>query len=141
MNHIKSIPLPARAFGVAGLLPFIAGSVLCWTSVGPSALIAYGAVILSFLGGIRWGVAMQSPDMMQRWDVVGLAMVPSLLAWPALLVPAATGLILLGTGLVFQFALDYQWHKVAITPPWFITLRVILTVGAVGSVVIGLFGL
>ena len=54
----------ARGLGVAGLLPFIAGAAAVWL-VGPqdrlpaAALLAYAALIASFLGGIHWGLAMR----------------------------------------------------------------------------------
>jgi hypothetical protein len=50
----------AWALGLAGLIPFVALALL--VALNPrikeeaaSALLAYGAIILSFLGGIRWG--------------------------------------------------------------------------------------
>ncbi len=58
----------ALALAYAGLLPFVAGAALIWivradahVHVG-SALSAYAALIVSFLGGIHWGLAMRSPD-------------------------------------------------------------------------------
>ena len=59
----KEIPGVARLLGYAGLLPFLLTAALMWfaTDAGIAAtahkmLIAYGAIILSFLGGIRWGL-------------------------------------------------------------------------------------
>ena len=58
-----------------------------------TALLAYGAVILSFVGALHWGFAMALGGLSDRerthrfvWSVV-----PSLLAWPAVLLPMAGG--------------------------------------------------
>lgn len=144
------IPTPARFFGLAGLLPFFFGALLCWVgnpkSVaafglnGPFLLSTYGAVILSFLGGIRWGVAMQTNTMMHEWPVVAWAMVPSLVGWFALLMPALIGLPLLGLGFVLQLRIDAQSTRNGLTPAWFLTLRLILTSGALLSLAAGWFG-
>jgi len=151
MNKFLSIPAPARSFGLAGLLPFILSALVCWVSPtvfsfpfansGAFVLCAYGAVILSFLGGIRWGVAMQHASMIQDWRVVGWAMVPSLLGWAALLVPPAIGLVLLVIGFVIQFIIDYRSTEAGITPPWFLSLRALLTGGAILSIAVGWLGL
>ena len=58
------MPLLAIVLGVAGLIPFIvcglgAVSVDAVSSARMmTALIGYGAVILSFLGGVHWGFAL-----------------------------------------------------------------------------------
>jgi len=150
MLQLNTIPPPARIFGLAGLLPFFAGAILCWlppTSesisvlpAGSFVLLAYGAVILSFLGGIRWGIAMQHEAMISNWQVVAWAMAPSLLAWTALLVAPTLGFILLIAGFSLQWSIDYRANKQSITPPWFLTLRTILTLGAVVSLVVGAIG-
>jgi hypothetical protein len=97
--------------GYAGLLPFVglAGATL-W--LGPlengrfaAALLAYGTSILSFRGAIHWGLALRNsaaPDSkLLLWGVV-----PSLLAWVALLVGAVPGLWLVVLGLWASFAVD-----------------------------------
>ena len=72
-------PTLAWALGLAGLIPFVLGSALQW--YGPPgwrmlagmALLSYGAVIVSFLGGIHWGLAMRaSPVPVARlvWGVL-----------------------------------------------------------------------
>ena len=50
-----------------GLLPFLATALLSWIAaedwrgVALYALAAYGAVILSFLGAVHWGLALRAP--------------------------------------------------------------------------------
>jgi hypothetical protein len=79
-----------QALGLAGLLPFVASALAValgppsWHDAALRALIAYAAVIVSFLGGIHWGSTTAAErDGSRVWGVV-----PSLLAWPMLLVPA-----------------------------------------------------
>ncbi len=61
MLGIPNMPL---LLGALGLIPFIVlslamlfGAATLLSFPTASALSAYGAVILSFLGGIRWGLA------------------------------------------------------------------------------------
>lgn len=147
MLNFSSIPTPARIYGLAGLIPFFSGALLCWITpatstpsalpTGPIILLTYGAVILSFLGGIRWGVAMQHGALINSWSVVSWAMVPSLLGWFALLIGAALGLLILIIGLALQFYVDYRSTQQGITPAWFLSLRIVLTAGAIVSLIFG----
>ena len=85
------VPIAAAMLGAAGLLPLIlalfvrlAGGVYPDTPI-PIVLgglaLSYAALILSFLGGIWWGVAATraTPELMPR--LMGLAVLPSLIAW------------------------------------------------------------
>jgi Protein of unknown function (DUF3429) len=80
--------LLARALTLAGAIPFVALALAVWIApaayhaqVG-NALIAYAAVILSFLGGIQWGgavaLAESAPKSAQTMWL--LSVIPSLLA-------------------------------------------------------------
>jgi hypothetical protein len=80
-----------QALGFAGLLPFVGGALLvaagppAWHDGALRALVTYAAVIVSFLGGIHWGASPSAErDNARLWGVV-----PSLLAWPMLLLPSA----------------------------------------------------
>ena len=101
-------PRAALALGYAGLIPFAAGALATWALGGEPraaaafALAGYGAVIVSFLGGIHWGLGFVRGDAVRFvWGVV-----PSLVAWPALLLPPAAGLALLAAMLVACYAVD-----------------------------------
>jgi len=121
----RPVPTPsalALGLGCGGLLPFVAGAALMWLAQGDAqtyaarALVAYAALILSFLGGIHWGLAMrQSPVPAQPllWGVV-----PSLAAWPAVLMPAQAGLVLLGLLLVLSCAVDHRAYPRLGVAPW-----------------------
>lgn len=129
----------ATAWGLAlaGLIPFAgcaimvvvdAPAVVDWTG----ALMAYAAVILSFLGGARWGVelAREKPDPGR----LILSNVPALGAWLALVmvdVPASVRLGLLAAAL----ALVWIWDRGS-AEPWYRPLRTTATVGAVLSLIL-----
>ena len=74
----------AWALGVAGLLPFAVGAAGLWllppqwAGLAAAALLAYAAVIVSFLGGIHWGLAMATGQPRPGGLVWGV--LPSLLA-------------------------------------------------------------
>lgn len=102
------------------------------------SLGAYGAVILSFLGGVRWGNLLTNKTRLRQWGPLSLSVVPSLIAWPALLLPATWMLSLLAAGLVLQYALDVEALRRKELPAWFGRLRLILTTGAVVSLLVGL---
>lgn len=154
------IPTPALVLGLAGLIPFLTCALLAWipnlltTFVQDSAsgfsnaeliqqkailaLGAYGAVILSFLGGIRWGVVVNNKTQVRRWGPLALSVVPSLIAWPALLLPAVWMLSLLAAGFVLQYAADIEAVRHKVLPSWFGRLRTLLTSGAVIALLAGL---
>lgn len=67
-SSIKNAPPPALFYGVAGLVPFTAIPTYMIQSgvyIPEMAFtsMAYSAVILSFIGGVRWGSATSSPDV------------------------------------------------------------------------------
>jgi hypothetical protein len=102
-----AIPI-ALWLGYAGLIPFVAGAALAWLlqpewrSFTTAALSAYAAVIVSFLGGIHWGIGFR--DGMSRLFLWGV--VPSLVAAAALMLPPRHGLVILGLMLLLCYAVD-----------------------------------
>ena len=94
----KPLPPLALLLGLAGLLPFLGCGLLALRPAadpvdarGLLALIAYGAVILAFLGGVHWGFAL--PDAARRAEPqrLSLGVVPSLVGWVALLTVGFVG--------------------------------------------------
>ena len=121
----------ARVLGLAGLLPFIAGAAGLAALDAPglqawagSALVAYGALIATFLGGIHWGLAMRGvPPVSLR---LGWGVSPSLLAWVAVLLPVGLGLLLLAGLLAVCYAVDRRLYASAGLSGW-LGLRLQLT--------------
>jgi hypothetical protein len=133
--------------GYAGLAPFIGLALLLWlvdASLHPFvalALAGWGAVVVSFLGGIHWGIGLRDaanlldgPRLPLLWG-----MVPALLAWLAIVMPAYAGLPLLGLILVGCYLVDRKTWPGAGLAPW-LPLRLQLTVVATLSCLFGAAG-
>lgn len=144
-NVSTSIPLPALALGLAGLIPFFAGAVALWTplpvltpELGLKLITAYGAIILSFLGGIRWGTAIGPYDTRRQGLELSASVLGSLAGLAAVFMPAVPALTLLITGFLMQALWDVMSVEAGRLPPWFGKLRMLLTAGAVVSLVAAL---
>ncbi len=121
----------ARWLGVAGVLPFAACAVnlhIGWPLFNGFAVqifIVYSAVVLSFMGGIRWGLAARHATA-TTGDYV-LAVMPSLIAVAAVLLPRpAWQVLMLATGFAAIGALDH-WRPAAGMPDWLRALHLQLT--------------
>lgn len=106
-----ALPPPAALrLGYLGLVPFAGGAALVWAvnaEARPFALLAlaaYAALIAAFLGGLHWGVGMLQP--MHGTLPFGWGVVPSLVAWPAVLMPPSSGLVVLGALLAGCYLVD-----------------------------------
>ncbi len=145
----KRIPKPALVLGLGGLIPFAAGAFGVWqadpgiATAALHALAIYGAVILSFLGGVHWGRAL-APDLGLRpgWARLLWAVTPALLAWASVVALPFTGLIaVLIAGFVLAFFVDIKAVAVGMFPPWYGTLRKILSIGVLACLALALMGM
>ncbi|MEQ8659619.1 MAG: DUF3429 domain-containing protein [Gammaproteobacteria bacterium] len=127
------VPPAAGWLGAAGVLPFLAlATALAAEAMLPPraatlALTAYGAVILSFLGGIQWGLASAAGAGAATWTRLGCAVLPALVAWGALLLPPAAGFVLLALAFMVVLGADLVLHAQALVPAWYVRLRWPLT--------------
>jgi len=127
MQAHQSMPAAARWIGFAGVLPFAASAINLhtgWPLFDGFALqifIVYSAVILSFLGGIRWGLGARHAAA-TAGDYV-LAVMPSLIAVMAVLLPRPVWQVLvLAAGFAAIGALDH-WRPAVGMPEWLRALR------------------
>jgi Protein of unknown function (DUF3429) len=126
--------LPPDALGLrlgyAGLLPFVFGALLAWLvhpEVHPfvlSSLAAYAALIVSFLGGIHWGLGLLRREAGSARFVWGIA--PMLLAWLGLLMPSDAGLTVQGVLLIVCYLVDRRIYPELGLQAW-LPLRLRLT--------------
>ena len=127
--------------GYAGLIPFILLAALMWlvdAELLPFVAIALGgyvATIVSFLGGVHWGIGFMKGEAAPRFHFVW-GVVPSLIAWLALMLPAYAALPLFGLVVVACYAVDSQTYPAAGLASW-LPLRLRLTVVATASCVLG----
>jgi hypothetical protein len=130
------VPIPtgedhrlAERLGYLGLAPFVLGALLIWL-IGDrnldqhvfvsQGLSAYAALVISFLGGIHWGLAFvrqvpHRPALL--WGVSA-----SLLGWLGVLMPAYAGLALHGGVLIACYGMDRRLYPQLGAANW-LTLR------------------
>ena len=122
----------AKLLGYAGLIPFITFSIGCWVPLpyvtdALSVLIAYAAVILSFMGAIHWGVAMSATGKKHSQHLV-ISIVPALAAWIALITSAIPALTILLLGFIALYLYDSAVAESQDLPAWYIPMRRNLTI-------------
>jgi hypothetical protein len=135
------MPLPALVLGAGGLVPFFALATGIALFPEPNLsyflgwLTQYGALIVSFVGALQWGLAMRMPqaDGGEQWAAFGWSVCPALVAWVALQLPQYEGVYLLAALFVVCLLMDWRFARRHALPAWFMRLRVALTTGAVLS--------
>ncbi|MFK7792733.1 MAG: DUF3429 domain-containing protein [Devosiaceae bacterium] len=135
LEALKTVPKVPLWLGLSGALPFALGVIIYALGGAPAitadlalrSTIAYGAVILSFLGGVRWGIGLLLSNPEKRDARFALSVVPSLLGWVAVLLPAFPALVLLAVSFAAQGAWDVGDAEDDGAPAWFPHLRTMLT--------------
>jgi len=130
----STIPRAALILGFAGLLPTIAALAVVlgvpeWRDGAARAGLAYGALIASFVGGAWWGLAAVRADGARLPRLLSISVLPSLIAWPTLLVPAPAGLIVLGLLFATLLPTDRRLLREGLAPGWWMGLRLPLSLG------------
>lgn len=147
MTRIPTVPL---LLGLAGLIPFMWGaatlmvpSLQAWGAaqlgprfVGPYVQLFYGSVILSFMSGVLWGFATKAQGPQATAGYL-LSVIPALWAF----FMTGGGPVSAGTHLIVGFAalllLDATFSKWGLTPPWWMSLRALLTAVVVSCLAVG----
>lgn len=135
-----------RWLGYAGVLPFVACVVGIALLDGASrdfaarALLAYGAVILSFLGAVHWGFVLRAPGGRAVARLVA-GVLPSLVAWAALLLPTGRGLTLLAVGFGGFWLYEHRVVGTSLLPPAYLGLRRQLTLAVCALLALGIIAL
>lgn len=127
----------AWALTLAGALPFLIATGLLYASDSAgirvpavTALVTYAAVILSFLGGIQWGLALRDDPATEidRVKALGWSVVPSLAAWGVLWLPSSVSQVVGALFvLVCAWGSDVLFSRRGIVPRWFLVLRTTIT--------------
>jgi hypothetical protein len=118
---------------IAGLIPF-AALFLCLLIGTPEAftenqaafaLLVYAATILSFLGGIQWGIAVKlTGDARLAARIFCFSIMPSLTGWCSVLLTAEQGgLWITAIALVAILAVDRLLFQLEMIPEWFFIMR------------------
>ena len=116
LTFAGAIPFAGLAIGVAVLDPPTNATAGLW-------LQTYSAVILSFLGGIRWGLTLARPDSGQ--GTLALTVLPALAGWMiltmAIILQPDPAWYLAYAGL-FAIQLFWDWTSSSV-PNWFKPVR------------------
>jgi hypothetical protein len=127
--------------GYAGLIPFILLAIATWVAepghraFAGLALAGYGAVIASFLGAIHWGLVMRGASK-QSLALLGWGVMPGLLAWVALMLSPAAGLLVIAAVLWVCLIVDRVVYPRFQVQGW-LPMRLALTCIASASCVAG----
>lgn len=136
----RRVPPAALVLGWAGVIPFAAGALALWftgergmahTLMLP--LLAYGGIILSFLGGVRWALAFRVRPEDRQAKAFAFSILPALVAWVGVGLyhhPLVAFGLLAGAHIV-QGWFDVTTAEADSAPPWYPRLRLQLTAAAV----------
>lgn len=137
-----AMPSAALWLTLSGLNPFVAPAVLLGV-VGADpllreqvalCLLVYSAVILSFLGGVRWGaeIGALADGEGPRASLLALSVLGSLAGWALVLLAAFGALYWQALALsALAHALHAYWDiRSTDLAPWFRRLRLIAATGA-----------
>jgi hypothetical protein len=135
---LETVPSPVRIYALLGLIPFLLPPAIAWARpqfAQPMLAMEadYAALILSFLGGVRW--AMEARRATPDAHVIGQSMLPTLAALALMLIPAVSSRLF---GLAIALAAQWAWDRRSKdAPPWFSRLRTVLSAGALVGLVAG----
>ncbi|KAM6172234.1 transmembrane protein 69 [Erethizon dorsatum] len=144
ITYLPESPRPALYITLAGLIPFIAPPLIMvmtksYIPVLAFTQMAYGASLLSFLGGVRWGFALTEGSPAKP-DYLNLAnsVAPVVFSWFAFLISErlseAIITVIIGLGIALHIEVFLLPHY----PNWFKALRIVVTLVAFFSFVITL---
>ncbi|KAM0254854.1 hypothetical protein ACHAQJ_006346 [Trichoderma viride] len=170
--RLDTVPRESHILGLSGTLPYLATSLstvfLAWNlnSDVPSGnrfynhillehetaqylldfieplQLGYGAVIISFLGAIHWGLeyAEKKPQHDRTRFRYGMGLGASIIAWPTLLMPLEYALTTQFGAFVALYYADARATRNGWAPPWYAKYRFLLTAMVGLAIVVSLVG-
>ncbi|KAF5367595.1 hypothetical protein D9757_010646 [Collybiopsis confluens] len=158
-----TVPRPVLIFGLLGAVPYVgagattvyfasvAGSAAAGnpTSIDPGVAltlldqalnvqVTYGAVMLSFLGALHWGMEFAKPRPAQSESIKRLMLgaAPIFFAWPTLALQPMAALVVQWVGFTGLWWADAKVCGMGWTPAWYSQYRFYLSI-LVGTCIIG----
>ncbi|KFA74365.1 hypothetical protein S40288_06673 [Stachybotrys chartarum IBT 40288] len=170
--RLDSVPKESLVLGAAGTLPYVATSIstvfLAWnlTKELPTGnfffdhillthenaqhllgliepiQLGYGAIIISFLGAIHWGLeyAEKQPSSNRTRFRYGMGLGASIIAWPTLLMPIEYALTAQFAAFTALYFADSRAAKNGWAPRWYGMYRFLLTAVVGLAIFISLVG-
>jgi len=152
------VPQPILVLGLVGGLPYIAASAttvylahqaklavmigmdpgvaLTLLDQALNLQVTYGAVMLSFLGALHWGMEMASYGGHKGYARLALGTAPMLVAWSTLGMQPMLALLLQWTGFTGLWLADSKATTAGWTPKWYSQYRFYLSI-LVGVCILG----
>lgn len=138
------MPPLVRVLGFSGLLPLLglvlmlaSGRLPNWHGLGLALGLGYALLILSFLGGLWWGLAAAAGRLVPGWIWIA-SIAPSLFCWAIMAavglqeIAVEQGLALAGGGLLLSLLIDRALAAQGLVPDWWLVLRLPLSLGLGG---------
>ena len=128
-------PAPLWAIALAGMAPFPAAALAYL--YGPAdlragsltMLLTWSAIMLGFLGGIRWGL--ESGRAQPRWTRLAQSVISPIAGWSLLFARDSLETAWLLCGLIAAFILQWLYdHTASEVPARYPRLMTVLTLGA-----------
>tara|TARA_B100000686_G_scaffold354093_1_gene462625 strand:- start:1956 stop:2435 length:480 start_codon:yes stop_codon:yes gene_type:complete len=132
LNEAPRIPL---LLAMVGVIPFIFLSLGIWflsdllKSVALYYLLNYSVIIITFIGAIYWGVAMEKGE--KKFTPYFISVIPALLCWFMFMGFFSNYILILVFFLFsffFMYLIDLQYVKSNFFPIWYLALRKIVSV-------------
>jgi sterol desaturase/sphingolipid hydroxylase (fatty acid hydroxylase superfamily) len=137
-------PIIALVLGGFGLLPFVIATIshLPGIALFHAAIPwrGYGAVILSFMGGAQWGLAVsaQSENTLTSLRRYSVSILPALAAWLSMILESRSAIMVQLAGFAMLLVYDIWTVRIREAPHWYRTLRLRLSVVVCACLLIGI---
>ncbi|KAI3537886.1 hypothetical protein CSPX01_09879 [Colletotrichum filicis] len=170
--NLSEVPREPYLLGLAGTLPYLATSLSTvylswdlnlewpststfanhiymnhdsaqyWLSLLEPIQLGYGAIIISFLGAVHWGMeyAEKTPHPTRTKFRYGMGVVAPMIAWPSLLMPVEYALTSQFAAFTFLYLADTRAKNKGWTPQWYGIYRFVLTAIVGVSIFVSLVG-
>jgi len=170
--NLSEVPREPYALGLAGTLPYLATSLSTvylswdlnvewpstsafvnhiymnhdsaqyWLSLLEPIQLGYGAIIISFLGAVHWGMeyAEKTPHPRRTRFRYGMGVLAPMVAWPTLLMPVEYALTSQFAAFTFLYLADTRAKNKGWTPQWYGVYRFVLTAIVGASIFVSLVG-
>ncbi|WP_312163747.1 DUF3429 domain-containing protein [Phenylobacterium sp.] len=138
-----SAPRPLWAIALFGLAPFPAAALIYVYGPGDlsgpalTVLLTWSAIVLGFLGGIRWGL--ESARATPRWTRLAASVISPTVAWTLIFARGSVETSWLLFGFMAAFILQWLYdHAAPDVPARYPRLMTSLTLGACVSLALAL---
>ncbi|WQF80951.1 hypothetical protein CDEST_05965 [Colletotrichum destructivum] len=170
--NLSEVPREPYALGLAGTLPYLATSLSTvyltwdlnvewpssstfannvfmnhesaqyWLNLLEPIQLGYGAIIISFLGAVHWGMeyAEKTPHPRRTPFRYGMGVLAPMIAWPSLLMPIEYALTSQFAAFTFLYLADVRAKNKGWTPQWYGVYRFVLTAIVGVSIFVSLVG-